>query len=122
MTQRVLIIHVPSLLRKIITDALESDDRTEVIECDPGEDDEEVDLMRAIEQHQPDAIVTTPGEQVYGPALDEFLAKEPCRRVLAIERVGRSAYVFSMHPEPLSLGEMSMDVLVKAIHGDFDKH
>ncbi len=120
MTQRVLIVKLPSLLRQIILDALEVDGRAEVVDC--GDDDEDINLLEAIQQHEPDVIVTTLTDRGLHPAFEDFLSEETGRRVLSIERVGRSAYLFSMQPEPLSLGEMSTESLVKAIHNNFTRH
>ena len=118
MTQRVLILKLPSLLRQIVSDALAIDGRAEVIECE----DEDIELIDAINQHEPDVIVTSTTGQELDPALDEYLSAHEGRRVLTIERVGRSAYLFSMQPEPFSLGEMSTETLVQAIHDDFTEH
>ena len=120
MTERVLIINLPPLLRQIIVDALESDGRVEMVDC--NEESEDVDLVEAIQQHEPDVIVTASAEHELDPACRQFLSEQAGRRVLTIERVGRSAYLFSMEPEPLSLGEMSADALVRAIHDDLTEH
>ncbi len=120
MTKRVLIIRMPSLLRQIVLDALKLDDRAEVIEC--GKDEEDVDLTESIKMHEPDVIVTTSEDSGLDPVFEEFLSEEPERSVLTIERIGRSAYLFSMQPDPLSLGEVSTDALVKAVHGEFTEH
>ena len=122
MTQRVLIIKLPSLLRQIVLDALKLDGRAEVVEYGEGEGEEDIDLAKAIQQHEPDVIVTSSTDHGLEPALEEYLSSETGRRVLAIERVGRSAYLFSMQPEPRSLGEMSTDTLVQAIHDEFTEH
>ncbi len=122
MTQRVLIIKLPSLLRQIVSDALAVDGRAEVIEYGDDDGEENLDLIAAISQYEPDVIVTSSTGREIDPALDEYLSADDGRRVLAIERVGRAAYLFSMRPEPLALGEMSTDTLVHAIHDEFTEH
>ena len=122
MTQRVLIIKLPSLLRQIVLDALAIDGRAEVIDCGEGEGDENIDFIEAIQLYQPDVIVTSSTGRGLEPALDEYLSADDGRRVLTIERVGRSAYLFSRRHELLALGEMTEDVLVHAIHNESTEH
>lgn len=120
MNQRVLIFQLPSLLRQIVLDAIEIDGRAKVVECGDGEED--FDLVEAINRFEPDVIVTTLKDRGSDPAFAKFLSEKRGRSVLAIERIGRSAYLFSKRSEPLPLGEVSTDVVVKAIHGDIEKH
>ncbi len=122
MTQRVLIIRLPSLLRQIVLNTLEVDGRAEVVGCGEGEGEEDVDLAEAIHQYGPDVIVTSFTGRDLDPAFEHFLSEELGRRVLTIEPTGRSAYLFSMQPGLQSLGEMSADTLVKAIHGEFTEN
>ena len=122
MTQRVLIIRLPSLLRQIVLDKLEVDGRAEIVVCGEGEGEEDINLAEAIHQYGPDVIVTTFTGRELDPAFERFLSERPGRRVLTIEATGRSAYLFSTQSGLQSLGEMSTDTLVKAIHNEFTGH
>lgn len=122
MTQRVLIIRLPALLRQIVVNTLEVEGRVEIVGCGEDDAEEDINLAETIHQCRPDVIVTTITGQELDPVFGRFLSEKPGRRVLAIEPTGRSAKLFSMQPGLQSLGEMSADTLVNAIYGESTEH
>jgi hypothetical protein len=112
----------PSLLRQIVLNTLEVEGRVEIVGCGEDDAEEDINLAEAIHRYGPDVIVTNFSGRELDPAFEHFLSERPGRRVLTIESTGRSACLFSMQPGLQSLGEMSTDTLVKAIHGEFTEH
>ena len=112
MTIRVLLWDVPELLKDIVAQAIVLDREMELVFTTGNE----ADLTDVIRSHAPDVIISQTTAETLDATCAEFLHGFMLPRFIGVLPEGRDAYLFSLRPEPIPLGEISTGRLLQAIH------
>ena len=112
----VLIWNVPTMMEEIIRQIIAADPH--LIAISPGS----TRLEEAILQCSPDVIVTGVSDDELDSACTAFLMEHAQRRVLGISTDGRSACLYRLRPDYVSLGEISGERLLRAIREPAGQH
>ena len=72
-------------------------------------------LSEVIKQSSPDVIITGETDEELDSTLTDFLMGHAKRKVLGVSADGRSASIYILRPDYVSLGEISRERLLQAI-------
>jgi DNA-binding NarL/FixJ family response regulator len=107
-----LLIDMPRMLREIVRDVAGHDPLLEVV----AELERVGDVEAAALAYDPQVVVTD-AECCDRAAIARLLAARPRIRVLTLEDDGRAGVLHRLMPEELSLGDLSPERLLEALHG-----
>jgi hypothetical protein len=106
---RVLLGHMPLMLKQLLAHALARDANTEILN-DPPPSTAAASLVNA-----PDLVIGATADPAHAGAAPELLARWPRSQVLMIATDGHQATLYELQPRRTWLGEMSIEQLLDVV-------
>ena len=113
MPTRILLAHMPHMLRSIIRDIVSDEPDMEVV----GELAGQAGLPAMIEQTGATFVIVGHEGQDLPEALRELFPFRPSARILAVAGEGRTGILYELRPQRVPIGELSASRLLAAIRG-----
>ena len=108
---RVLVAQLPGMLSDIICKLLASEENIELV----GEVTEAQELLGVMDRTGADVVILGLEDSELPARANQLLSEHPACRVLGVAGDGRAAFLYELRPYRVPLGEVSPEVLVKAI-------